>query len=558
MTIALLLICVKSFDIQVFKAKDLAEKAINDYTRHLTIKGERGEILDQDMNKLGTSIDAVSITACPAKIQNPAETAKVISAVLKTDVKSLRETLSSKRMFAWVARGVMPDQADKIRRMNLPGIYFEDDSRRYYPNRSLAAQVIGFTGNEENGLEGLEFRYNTVLEGRSRKIRLIRDGNGRILDYALKKDAELRGNSIVLTIDKKIQFLSEQVLQETVKKHDARSGMALVMKPATGELLAIAHYPEFNPNSYKGYGKDTYRNRAVTDPFEPGSAMKVFTAAAALEKGITPKSIFFCENGTYRIGGFTIHDTHDYEWLTLSQVIQYSSNIGAAKITETIGDKALYNCLVNFGFGSRTDVGVSGETQGNLIPYTRWSRIDAGAISFGQGVSASALQLIAGFSAIANGGVLMKPLLVKKIISGKSEVMEEFQPRSIRRVMSPDTARNLKGMMSLVVNDKGTGSKAALEGYTVCGKTGTAQKVEAGTKGYVRNKYISVFAGFAPMDRTELATLVIIDEPRKQYYGGDVAAPAFKTIMAESFNYLNIPPETGNSLIAQAVNGEKQ
>ena len=554
---SILLLCGKSFDIQVFKAKELSEKAENDYSRNITIKGERGQILDQNMNKLGASIDAVSITACPAKIANAGEAAKKIAGLLDINPKKLKETLSSKRMFAWVQRGVTPDQAEKIRALNISGIYFENDSRRYYPNRSLAAQVIGFTGADDSGLEGLENRYNSVLEGRTRKISLTRDGNGRILDYEKKRNSELKGDSIVLTLDKKIQFLSEQALEQAVTNHQARSGMALVMRPGTGELLAIAHYPEFNPNNYKGYGRDAYRNRAVTDAFEPGSAMKVFTAAAALEKGVTPKTIIFCEKGTYRIGSFTIHDTHSYEWLTISQIIQLSSNIGAAKITESIGDKALYNCLSGFGFGRRTDIGITGETPGNLIPYRKWSKIDSGAISFGQGISASALQLITGISAIANGGNLMKPLLVKKIISNQGEVIQEYQPQVARRAISPGTAHELKAMMNLVVSQEGTGTKAIIDGYQICGKTGTAQKVSEGGKGYAKNKYTSVFAGFAPLENPELAILVIVDEPQKQYYGGDVAAPAFKTIMAESFNYLNIPPEKNKNMVALISEGGK-
>jgi cell division protein FtsI (penicillin-binding protein 3) len=527
MVASILLLCVKSFDIQVFKAKELSEKAENDYSRNITIKGERGQILDQNMNKLGASIDAVTITACPAKIADAGEAAKKIGALLGISPKNLKETLSSKRMFAWVQRGVTPDLAEKIRALNIPGIYFEKDSRRYYPNRSLAAQVIGFTGTDDTGLEGLEFKYNSVLEGRTRKISLTRDGNGRILDYEKKRISELKGDSIVLTLDKKIQFLSEQALEQAVTKHQAGSGMALVMKPGTGELLAIAHYPEFNPNNYRGYNRDTYRNRSVTDAFEPGSAMKVFTAAAALEKGITPKTIIFCEKGAYRIGSFTINDTHSYEWLTIRQIIQLSSNIGAAKITESIGDKALYNCLSGFGFGTRTDIGLTGETPGNLIPYRKWSKIDSGAISFGQGISASALQLIT----------------------------REYQPEIVRRAVSPETAHEIKAMMNLVVSPEGTGTKAIIDGYEICGKTGTAQKVTEGSKGYAKNKYISVFAGFAPLDNPELAVLVIVDEPQKQYYGGDVAAPAFKTILAESFNYLNIPPEKNKTMVALVPEG---
>ncbi len=285
--------------------------------------------------------------------------------------------------------------------------------------------------------------------------------------------------------------------------------------------------------------------------------MKIFTAAAALEKGFAPKSIFFCENGTYDIGSFTIHDTHPHDWLSINQIIKFSSNIGAAKIVETIGDKALYHYLVGFGFGDKTHLGSPGETAGNLISYRKWSKIDAGAISFGQGISVSAVQLISAISAIANDGKLMKPMLIKKIISKDGKSLRQYHPQAIRQIVSSKTAQQVKKMMSLAVKEEGTGHKAAIDGYTVCGKTGTAQKALKNKKGYAKNKYISVFGGFAPCDNPELAILVVVDEPRKKYYGGDVAAPAFKAIMTESFNYLNIPPEKTKQMIALLSPGEE-
>ena len=552
------LLGAKSFDIQIFQAENLTKKAENDYASYITIKGERGQILDRKMYELATSIDAISITACPKKIKNPHIAAQKISKILGMNKKKLQKKLSTKDMFAWIKRRVSPDQANEIKKLNLQGIYFENDSKRFYPNKNLAAQIIGFTGNDNSGLEGLEFKFNSFLEGSSSKIRIKRYGNGRILNLDKKRRVHLKGNSIVLTIDKKIQFLSEQILEKTVKAHKAQSGMALVMRPQTGEILSIAHFPEFNPNNFKGYDNTIFRNRAVTDTFEPGSTMKVFTAAAALEKGFTPESIFFCENGTYKIGAFTIHDTHSYTWLSINQIIQLSSNIGATKIAEAIGKKVLHNYLANFGFGDKTGIATPGETSGRLLPYKKWSNIDRGAISFGQGVSVSAIQLLSGISAIANNGKLMKPMLVKKIVSNGGKTLQAYHPQAIRQVISKKSALQVKNMMNLVVENDGTGTKAAIDGYTVCGKTGTAQKALKNKKGYSKNRYTSVFAGFAPKNNSELAILVAIDEPKKQYYGGDVAAPAFKAIMAESFNYLNIAPENSKTMIASLSPGEKE
>jgi cell division protein FtsI (penicillin-binding protein 3) len=264
----------KSFNIQVFKAKELASKAEQDYSKQFCIKGERGQILDRQMNKLATSIDAVSVTACPAKIENPRDVAKKIAGILDINPGELEQTLSSQRMFAWVAQKISPDQAGQIKQLKIKGIYFKTDSKRFYPNRSLAAQIIGFTGAEDTGLEGLEFKYNSTLEGSSVKIKVRQDGNGENLDIDRRKRAELRGNSIVLTIDKKIQFLSEKTLEKTVMENKAKSGIALVMRPRTGELLSVAHFPQFNPNNFRDFDQFVFRNRAVTDSFEPGSAMK--------------------------------------------------------------------------------------------------------------------------------------------------------------------------------------------------------------------------------------------------------------------------------------------
>jgi cell division protein FtsI (penicillin-binding protein 3) len=547
----------RSFEVQIFKARDLTQKAEDSYWKYITIKGERGRILDRNLNKLGTNIDATTITADPSRIKDPVKTAAKLAKILNIEPKILREKLSRKRRFVMVARKVSPAQAKQVKGLKKQGIYLENDSKRFYPNRDLAAQVIGFTGKDDSGLEGLEFKYNAILEGEVVKIRVKRDGAGRTLDTKKRPRAELEGNSLVLTIDKKIQFLSERTLEQTVKKHRAKSGMALVMKPSTGELLAVAHYPSFNPNNFKAYNREHFRNRALTDAFEPGSVIKIFTIAAALEKGFTPKSIFFCENGEYRIGRFTIHDTHPREWLTLNQILKFSSNIGAAKISETIGKKALHGYLTDFGFGQKTLVGCPGETNGTLLPHKRWSNIDAGAISFGQGLSVSAIQLISGVSAIANEGKLMKPMLLKKIVSNDGKDIKVFTPTQLRRVVSSKTALQVKAMMNMVVQEEGTGTKAAMEGYEVCGKTSTAQKASKNKNGYAKNKYIAAFAGFAPQENPKLAILVVIDEPKKQYYGGDVAAPAFKTIMAKSFNYLNIAPEKTAAMIAAVPRGEE-
>jgi cell division protein FtsI (penicillin-binding protein 3) len=315
------------------------------------------------------------------------------------------------------------------------------------------------------------------------------------------------------------------------------------MDPKTGAVLAMAHYPLFNPNNYGQFHKNDWRNRAITDPYEPGSTMKIFSAAAALESGIaTPNSIFFCENGAYRIGKNIVNDVHSHGWLSLQQIVKYSSNIGAVKVGEMIGPEFHYKTLKHFGFGEKTDIDCPGETAGTLSSYKRWSRIDAGAISFGQGLSVSALQLVTATAAIANDGVLMRPFVVRSITDPNGHLIKEIQPRRVRRVMSIDSARTLNRIMQTVITRGGTGVQAALDGYTVCGKTGTAQKTDSsGT--YAKGRYVASFVGFAPAEDPAVAILVVVDEPRGKYYGGSVAGPAFRNIAQETLSYLDIPPK---------------
>jgi len=311
--------------------------------------------------------------------------------------------------------------------------------------------------------------------------------------------------------------------------------------------LAIAHYPLFNPNSYLGFDKSLWRNRALTDPFEPGSTMKIFSAAAALESGsIKPNTIFFCENGAYRIGKNVVHDIRKYGWLSLQQIIKFSSNIGAVKVGEKVGAKKLYHTLRDFGFGQKTGIDCPGETLGSLSHYKTWSDIDTAAISFGHGLSVSAIQLIAAVATIANDGILMKPYLLQEITDQHGRTINRFTPRQVRRVVSARNARIVKNMMQTVIAEGGTGINAALDGYSVGGKTGTARKLDEKGK-YTHRKHIASFVGFTPAHNPEIAILVVIDEPQGKYHGGLVAAPVFKSIANEILNYLNIPPEGGPS-----------
>ncbi len=546
-----------AFKIQVLEKNDLAGRAEHEYTGYDLIKGKRGDILDRNMNKLATTIDALSLACSPSKIKNSVMDAEKLAPILGINRRILAKKFNKRKKFLLLKKNISPDLKTRIDELGIKGLFFRNDVVRFYPNRNLAAQVIGFTGNDNTGLEGLEYRFDSVLKGRKIKISITRDGKGHNLGNDKILEQRFRGDSLVLTIDGTIQYICETALKKAVMDNDAKSGMAIVMRPSTGEILAMALFPEFNPNSFSGFKRGTWRNRTVTDPFEPGSVMKVFVASVAMDKGYcTPKSIFFCENGAYSLGRFVIHDTHSHGWLTLSQIVKYSSNIGAAKVSETIGRKTLYDSLLMFGFGRKTSVDCPGETTGLLIPYGRWSDIDEGAIAFGQGISVSALQLITGISAIADNGVLMKPLIVREIIANDGTIKKKYMPEPVVRVISTDTATRVRHMMRSVVEENGTGTEAAIDGYSVCGKTGTAQKAAKNGIGYAKKKYTAVFTGFAPEKNPQLAVLVVIDEPQKSHYGGVVAAPAFKKIMSEALNYFHIPPDLNSGkLVAENFNG---
>ena len=402
--------------------------------------------------------------------------------------------------------------------------------------------MLGFTGIDGHGLEGVEFYYDKELSGSQTTFTICKDALGRGFDAQIPSSGGQAGNNLILTIDRQIQFIAEQALAEAVTKNNALSGMAIVMEPTTGAIKALVNYPLFNPNNYRNYDRSTWRNRAITDSFEPGSTMKIFSAAAALQSGLSgPDTIYYCENGKYRVGPHTVNDTKPHQWLSLQQVVKYSSNIGAVKIVEQIGAHTLYDYLKGFGFGDLTAIDCPGESSGSLLNYKRWTVVDRGAIAFGQGIAVTALQLITAASALANDGIMMRPYLVQAVTDPVGRPLRKVEPVVLRQVLSPETALRVRRIMRTVITEGGTGTQADLEGYAVCGKTGTAQKIDSSGK-YTHSRYVSSFIGFVPTERPVLAVLVVVDEPKGTTYGGLVAAPAFKQIVKETMSYLNIAP----------------
>lgn len=530
------------FYLQILQHEELVKKAERQHQHRVDLTPARGSILDRNGTPLAESIHMDSCYAEPRRIKDVGGTAAVLAPILKVPKRELVAKLSINKSFIWLEHWVAPETAACIKNMKLPGIGFAPESKRFYPNVETAAHVVGFTGRDPNGLEGIELKYDGTILGSTGYMITERDALGR--NIAIKntviKDSS-PGNTIVLTLDKTIQFIAEKELAKAVAESNAKNGMALVMESDTGKVLAMANYPTFNPNSYSRYSLAQLRNRVVVDSFEPGSTFKVFTIAAALEAGIVKATdVYNCENGSYRIANRIIHDDHPHSRLTVSEIIKYSSNIGAAKIGFKLGEERLSTYLRNFGFGGRTGIDLPGESPGYL--KRNWYGIDLATISFGQGVSLSAIQLVSAVSAIANGGTLMKPYLVERILDDSGKEVQRFEPQAVRRVISPETARKVSKMMETVTGEGGTGTKAAVDGFRVAGKTGTAQKVDPVTRLYSPSKRIGSFVGFVPADKPKLTIAVIIDEPQGVKYGGVVAAPAFKGIAQNTLAYLKITP----------------
>ena len=550
------IIGAKAVYLQIFCGPWLSQKAANQYEESFKSSEKRGTIYDTNLKEMAVSVDVTSIAAHPGQIKNAQAMAKSLAGILKIDSKELIKKLSSDKKFVWIKRRVTPKETEAVRNLKITGIDFIPEHNRFYPNKMLSAQTLGFTNIDDHGIEGIEFYYDAHLRGSTSKFTVLKDALGRGFDAEKRRVSKFRGNNLILTIDSTIQYIAEKALEEAVTEFSAKSGMAIIMAPKTGAILAMAHFPFFNPNAFNGFDKKLWRNRILTDHFEPGSTMKIFSAAAAIESGNAfPNSIFFCENGAYKIGQEVVHDTRPYGWLSLQQIIKHSSNIGAVKVIEITGSESLYKTLRDFGFGSKTGIDCPGETSGSLSPFKQWAKIDAGTISFGQGISVSALQLASAASAIANEGLLMKPYIVQAITDQNGRLLKSFEPRTVRRVVSEKTARTLVRIMQTVITKGGTGVKAAIEGYSVCGKTGTAQKIDENGE-YSDGKFISSFVGFAPAEKSEVAILVVIDEPQDQHYGSIVAAPVFRKIAHKILTYMNIPPKSKTNRLIVSLGNE--
>jgi len=552
-----MLVVVRAFHVQISTGDRLREMAEDQHLRHLRVSPRRGAIYDRHGAELAVSADVDSVYANPRRLrameQDPTTVARSIAKVLDVEPQQLAKRLGADRYFVWIERRVTPNEATRIRELDIPGIELTTEARRYYPNRHLAAHLIGFADIDGRGIEGIELAYEDRLRGSDRRVEAIRDRRGHVV-FAddMEDDRTIQGQSVVLTIDKAIQHIAERELALGVRTFEARGGSVVVMDPSSGEILALANYPPFNPNEPSKHPTSHRRNRAVVDRFEPGSTVKPFTMAAALAAGaVKPNQSINCENGVTRMGGRLLHDAHPYEWLTPTQILAYSSNIGTAKIAQDLGKKDLYRGFRRFGFGEPTGLGVPGETAGILRHYRRWYEIDTAAVSFGQGMSVTNVQLATAMSAIANGGQLMQPMLVRRMSDGHGATIQENKPRVRRQVVPRRVAKLVGQMLTAVTEPGGTAIEAAVDGYIVAGKTGTAQKADYVHGGYAKDKWLASFIGFAPADRPSVVISVVIDEPVIAHYGGTVAGPVFRRIAEVTLRHMGIAPEGRQAVLAK-------
>jgi cell division protein FtsI (penicillin-binding protein 3) len=547
-----LVIVVRLVELQVLKRASFEQQAARQGERTINLDPRRGSILDRNGRPLAVSVDAESIYAVPQDVGDADATAATLSRALGLDAAGRRELaaqLHKTRAFVWVRRKVDPATAREVRALDLPGIGFLTETRRYYPQRELASQVLGYVGLDNTGMSGVEYAFEEQIRGRAAKVVIQLDARRRSTGHIEKPSTE--GHTVVLTLDESIQHAAERELERAVAETGSVAGVAIVMDPRTGEVLALANRPTFNPNRFGAYPSSHWRNRAVVDAYEPGSIFKIFTAAAALqEKVVDPDEVLDCGQGFIEIAGTRIDDHHVFDRLTFRDVMAKSSDVGVVRVAQRLGRENFNRYLREFGFGASTGVELPGESPGLLRPTTRWSALSLASLSFGQEIGVTALQMASAVSAVANGGYLMKPLVVKQVEDREGAVVRELKPLAVRRVLEPATVDTLTDILKGVVVS-GTGKRAAVPGYVVAGKTGTAQKVDA-TGRYSMIDHVASFVGFLPASRPALVVLVSLDTPRgPRNQGGDVAAPLFARIAEHAVRRLAVPPdEPGRTLRA--------
>ncbi len=554
LSLAFVVVAARAFLLHLNDNSKLERLTQTQYHRKVVVAPKRGTILDRNGDTLAIDLKVESVYAMPHKISQTKEFTTQLAKVLSMDENKIGDKIADKKKkFVWIKRRISEEEEQKLKTIKLEGFGTLPEYKRFYPNGNLAANLLGAVGYDADALGGLELQLDEILKSQEPPILIEQDAKGRsYAPYALAGIEHPKG--VVLSIDKTIQYIAEKELQSAVEKSKAKGGVALVVEVDTGAILAMAVRPTFDPNEYYRFNPKDWRNRSVTDVYEPGSIFKAFTAAAALESEvISPETKINCENGKMRVGNFTINDHHGYGLLSLPDIIKYSSNICSYKIAQKVGKKRFFDFLHAMGFGSKTGIEAPGELGGIMASEKRVQALQLGTIGFGQGISVTPLQIAMAYATLANGGQRMKPLLIREILDSEGKTLKHNEPKIVSQVLSEKNARQTIDLLKTVLETGGTGTQAQLEGYTSAGKTGTAQKVVEGQKGYAKNKYVASYVGLAPTEQPRLVVLVSIDEPQGAYYGGIVSAPVFKRVMEQSLAYLKVPPSQGKDPVSQVA-----
>lgn len=518
---------------------------------------KRGNIYDRKGREMAISLERDSLYIDPLMVKKR-ETIDILNNFVKVKYEDIFSDFEKNKRFIWLKRKLDDSTAQQIKALKIEGIGFVTEHTRYYPKGHLASHVIGFVNIDEEGIEGLERLYDKYLRAEKGSKTVLRDATGKKLSDG--NFLEIKGNDIYLTIDEGLQYIVEKYLDEAMKKWKASSATAIMMDPYTGEILALANRPNYNPNNLKSVkNMSSIRNRAITDLYEPGSTFKIVATSAALEeKTVKTNSKFDCSAGFIEVGGKRIKDVHRHGVLTFEEVIQKSSNVGTIKISMTLGKEKLYEYIKKFGFSQKTGIDLPGEVSGYVRPPEKWSGTSIGAIPIGQEIAVTPLQVLRAYSVIANGGYLVKPFIVSEIRSNDGNILFKAVIKR-ERILSENTALTMRDILKKVTEQGGTALTARVDGNNVAGKTGTAQKYDPKIKRYSRDKFISSFVGFIPADDPKIALIVVVQDPVGGYYGGVVAAPIFKAISDESLAYLNVPRDDAKEKgLLITLNDEKE
>jgi cell division protein FtsI (penicillin-binding protein 3) len=539
--------------LQLIRHGEYLARAQRQQQRTIEITPKRGNIYDRNGRALAMSVPVKSAFAVPAEIADESLAARLLSGVLGVPEDVLEARMASSRSFVWISRKLPPEKAEGLAALNLKGVYFQDENQRFYPKRDLAAHVLGFVDPDEKGLAGIEYQLDGQIRSKSEKIVVMADARQRWFDGG--EAQRERGANVVLTLDEKIQYIAQRELLAAIDKTHSLAGSVIVMNPSNGEILALANWPRFNPNAPSEAPAESRMNRAVSAIYEPGSTFKLITLAAAFDQDITrPGEVFDCENGAIYIAGHRIRDHKPFGLLSVADILAQSSDVGAIKVALRLGAPKFYEYIRAFGFGSPTGVDLPGESRGLVHRLENWSAISIGSVSMGQEIGVTPLQLVTAVSAIANGGVLVKPHVVQSIKRGDRTVSADVSATAdAKRVIRPETAATLRRLMEGVVLH-GTGPKARLDGWTAAGKTGSAQKIDPSTGRYSPTQLIASFSGFAPISNPAVTILVSLDSPVGLHEGGQVAAPVFKRVAEQVLAYLDVPRDVPlNARLIQAA-----